>query len=274
MSVALQSAPEQGQLVTVRSRNWIVNEVAPSTLPRNALHGVGIGQTLVSLSSVEDDGLGEEIQVLWELEPGARIIEKVALPDPSGFDPPDRLDAFLDAARLGAASTADLLNFDILPNEPKWTGDQETNGPYWGHRGSSMDGRSVSLDLNKGRATSSPYSSRIIKAGVLLSDAKTLLSHWDLTTTVRENLDRIGQQNVFGKSSRSRVEDILAIFRQRYLVEPEVTRASSSWLRIASPPAASIASSSSMPPERTRCSTMSSPTASSHFRPEGSATST
>jgi hypothetical protein len=32
---------------------------------------------------VEDDGLGEELQVIWELEPGAQIIEKVALPEPT-----------------------------------------------------------------------------------------------------------------------------------------------------------------------------------------------
>jgi hypothetical protein len=34
-----------------------------------------------------------------------------------------------------------------------------------------------------------PYSSRIIKAGALLSDTKTLLSHWDLAETVQSNLD-------------------------------------------------------------------------------------
>jgi hypothetical protein len=48
--------------------------------------------------------------VLWELEPGARLIEKVALPDPTGFDPPEQLDAFLDAVRWGASSSADVRN--------------------------------------------------------------------------------------------------------------------------------------------------------------------
>ena len=43
-------------------------------------------------------------KVIWEIEPGARVVEKVALPEPTGFDPPDRLDAFLDAVRWGAAS--------------------------------------------------------------------------------------------------------------------------------------------------------------------------
>ena len=34
VATALVAPPEQGQLVSVRSRNWIVNEVAPSTLPK------------------------------------------------------------------------------------------------------------------------------------------------------------------------------------------------------------------------------------------------
>ena len=33
MSSVAPSAPEQGQLVSVRSRQWIVTEVAKSTLP-------------------------------------------------------------------------------------------------------------------------------------------------------------------------------------------------------------------------------------------------
>jgi superfamily II DNA or RNA helicase len=110
MAIPLASAPEQGQLVSVRSRNWIVNEVVPSTLPRGGLQGIASPQTLLALASVEDDGLGEEVQVVWELEPGARLIEKVALPDPTGFDPPDQLNAFLDAVRWGASSSADVRN--------------------------------------------------------------------------------------------------------------------------------------------------------------------
>lgn len=69
------------------------------------------------------------------------------------------------------------------------------------------------------------YSSRIIKAGALLSDTKTLISHWDTAATTKDNLGRIRRENVFGKASRSRVEDILAIFRQRYLDDEEVVKA-------------------------------------------------
>lgn len=69
------------------------------------------------------------------------------------------------------------------------------------------------------------YTSRIIKAGALLGDTKTLLSHWDTTASVADNTRRIHRENLFGKASRSRVEDILTIFRQRYLREPAVTQA-------------------------------------------------
>jgi len=109
MTVAsIGSPPEQGQLVNVRQRQYVVTEVAKSTLSASPLRLSGNGaQHLVSLSSVEDDALGEELQVIWELEPGAQVIEKVALPEPTGFDSPDRLDAFLDAVRWGVASSAE-----------------------------------------------------------------------------------------------------------------------------------------------------------------------
>ena len=75
------------------------------------------------------------------------------------------------------------------------------------------------------RHSSALYTSRIIKAGALIGDTKTLLSHWDLAASVDQNLSRVRHENVFGKASRSRVEDILGIFRQRYLRESAVTKA-------------------------------------------------
>lgn len=69
------------------------------------------------------------------------------------------------------------------------------------------------------------YQSKIIKAGALLADTKTLLAHWDEACSVPKNLDRFRRENLFGKASRSRVEDILAIFRQRYLTSESVTKA-------------------------------------------------
>ena len=100
------STPEQGQLAEVRQRRYIVTDVKRSMLPTPA-GATRKPQHLVSLTSIDDEGLGEELQVIWELEPGAKVHEKMALPEPTGFDQPARLDAFLDAVRWGASSMAD-----------------------------------------------------------------------------------------------------------------------------------------------------------------------
>lgn len=72
---------------------------------------------------------------------------------------------------------------------------------------------------------SAKYSSKIIKAGALLADTKTLLAYWDRALSVEQNLDRFQRENLFGKASRSRIEDILAIFKQRYLRDAEILQA-------------------------------------------------
>ena len=100
MTTATRTVPEQGQLVSVRSRQWTVQQVCASTLQPPALQPSFAGpQHLVALASVEDDGLGEKLQVVWEVEPGARVVEKIALPAAEDFDPSETLDAFLDAVR-------------------------------------------------------------------------------------------------------------------------------------------------------------------------------
>jgi superfamily II DNA or RNA helicase len=101
--------PEQGQIVTVRQRRYVVSEVQRSALPADVLSKAGAKpQHLVSLSSIEDDALGETLQVVWEIEPDARISEKSGLPEPTGFDSPTRFEAFLNAVKWGAISSADI----------------------------------------------------------------------------------------------------------------------------------------------------------------------
>jgi hypothetical protein len=101
----VQTIPEIGQLAIVRKRPFVLTEIIPSA------PGLGGAATktnhLIKLSSVEDDGLGEELQVIWELEPGTTVHEKSTLPNPDPFDHPKRLQAFLDAVRWGAVSQAD-----------------------------------------------------------------------------------------------------------------------------------------------------------------------
>ncbi|WP_386069794.1 DISARM system SNF2-like helicase DrmD [Tahibacter sp. UC22_41] len=101
-AVLSSTSPEPGQLVEVRRRQWIVSEVDASAvspeLPK---------RNLVKLASIDEDALGEEIEVLWELEPGAHVIERAGLPTLSALDDPSKLEAFLDAVRWGAVTNAD-----------------------------------------------------------------------------------------------------------------------------------------------------------------------
>src|SRR5947209_13625516 len=100
--------PEIGQVVSCRDRVWAVNEVTPSSLPEDPISGTR-PQHLVRMSSLEDDGFGDELTVIWEIESGTQVIPHQALPRPNldALDAPERLDAFLDAVRWGAVATAD-----------------------------------------------------------------------------------------------------------------------------------------------------------------------
>ncbi len=60
-----------------------------------------------NLLEVEDDALGEELRVVWELEPGTSVLERASMPELTGFDNPVQLDAFLNAVRWGAVSQTD-----------------------------------------------------------------------------------------------------------------------------------------------------------------------
>jgi superfamily II DNA or RNA helicase len=104
--MSLVPPPEQGQLVDVRNRRFVVTDVRRDAMTNP--DPLVKPQHLISLTSVDDEGLGEELSVIWEIEPGARSFEKASLPDITGFDDPKRLDAFLDAVRWGAASSADV----------------------------------------------------------------------------------------------------------------------------------------------------------------------
>jgi superfamily II DNA or RNA helicase len=100
----IRATPDIGQLVEVRRRQWIVADVQTSTMAGAA---TARPQHLLTLSSIDEDSLGEEIEVIWELEPGAHIVERAGLPAMTGQDDTEELEAFLDAVRWGAATNAD-----------------------------------------------------------------------------------------------------------------------------------------------------------------------
>ncbi|GAA4129635.1 DISARM system SNF2-like helicase DrmD [Nocardioides fonticola] len=103
--------PEIGQIVTVRGANWAVVEVQQQGLGRSTADDASAQlQHAVTLQSVQEDRLGHELRVVWELEPGRSAAAHRGLPgeiDPDRFDDPNRLAAFIDALRWGAITSAD-----------------------------------------------------------------------------------------------------------------------------------------------------------------------
>lgn len=91
--------PTPGLLVTVRGQRWVVGQVDRAS-----------ASTLVALLSVEDGRYGETLEVIWEVEPGRRVLPTGSLPEVSddGFDPPGQLAALVDAVRWSAVTSADV----------------------------------------------------------------------------------------------------------------------------------------------------------------------
>jgi hypothetical protein len=59
--------PKVGELVQVRSRRWLVDEVIE---PKN------LGQTCVVLSCADDDAQGQSLEVLWDYELDRLILKE------------------------------------------------------------------------------------------------------------------------------------------------------------------------------------------------------
>ena len=92
---------ENGQIVRVRSRQYIVEEAIPPTI-------LG-GDTLVRLSCLEDDAQGQQLEVFWEREVDANLVgasswESVAQ---KGFDDPRYFSAYLHTLRWNCVTSTD-----------------------------------------------------------------------------------------------------------------------------------------------------------------------
>lgn len=98
-------APHVGDIVQVRQRQYLVEGVAPPPEPSHA--------TVVDLVCLDDDNQGRKVQVLWELELGARVLQPEAegLGKLEKLDPPRHFAAYLHALRWNSvtATQADLF---------------------------------------------------------------------------------------------------------------------------------------------------------------------
>ncbi|MBT9555937.1 MAG: DEAD/DEAH box helicase [Myxococcales bacterium] len=92
--------PSKGQLVRVRARQYLVQEVKSSRVSGSA--------HLVRLACVEDYAQGERLEVLWEKELDAEVLSEswdTALGRP--LDPPDVFGAYLSALRWSCVTATE-----------------------------------------------------------------------------------------------------------------------------------------------------------------------
>jgi hypothetical protein len=93
--------PRLGELVLVRSRRWLVDEVIEAKSP---------GQTCITrLSCADDDAQGQTLEVLWDYELDRLILEEEGWADlaAKGFDQPRQFAAFLHTLRWNCVTATD-----------------------------------------------------------------------------------------------------------------------------------------------------------------------
>jgi len=116
------SLPEPGQVVEMRGSTWAVANVQAQGLPLSpADDATAQLNHVVDLQSLDEDRLGEQLSVIWELEVGQTVTPAQGLPEhinPDGFDDPATLAGFIDAMRWGAVTSADPSRYQA----PFWSG--------------------------------------------------------------------------------------------------------------------------------------------------------
>jgi superfamily II DNA or RNA helicase len=104
-SLLPERPPQVGELVQIRSRRWLVEEITTSPVP---------GQTsVVRLACADDDAQGQALEVFWDYEPDRRILEEEAWKDLAGrgFDEPRMFAAFLHTLRWNCVTATDPTLF-------------------------------------------------------------------------------------------------------------------------------------------------------------------
>ena len=94
-------APQTGEIVRVRQRRYIVEDVLSFDRPGDS--------TLVRLSCLDDDAQGQALEVLWDHEVDPEILGGEAWREVAskGFDPADRFSAYLHAIRWNCVTATD-----------------------------------------------------------------------------------------------------------------------------------------------------------------------
>lgn len=94
-----ERAPERGELVQVRSRRWLVEDVRYTSDER----------PVVALACADDDAQGEELEVFWDYEIDRKILEEEGWADLAarGFDDPRQFAAFLNTLKWNTVTATE-----------------------------------------------------------------------------------------------------------------------------------------------------------------------
>ena len=98
---AMLEAPVAGQIVRVRQRQYLVEEVVPP--------GAGDDACLVRMSCLDDDAQGQPLEVLWEKEVDSERITAESWQEIAsrGFDPPKLFSAYLHTLQWNCVTATD-----------------------------------------------------------------------------------------------------------------------------------------------------------------------
>ena len=90
---AISAPPSPGDIVRIRQRRYLVEEVVRPPMPHDA--------SLVRMACVDDDAQGQALEVLWEMEVDAEVLTAEAWQDlaTKGFDAPRIFSAYFHTLR-------------------------------------------------------------------------------------------------------------------------------------------------------------------------------
>jgi hypothetical protein len=93
--------PEPGELVWVRSRTWLVEEVIEPPTPGQS--------SVVRLACADDDAQGQALEVFWDYEIDRWVLKEEGWKDlaKKGFDDPRHFAAFLHTLRWNCVTATD-----------------------------------------------------------------------------------------------------------------------------------------------------------------------
>ncbi len=93
--------PQRGQIVRVRQRQYLVDDVVAPPGPEDA--------TLVRGACIDDDAQGQPLEVLWEVEVDPEVLTAESWQDlgARGFDPPQLFSAYYHTLRWNCVTATD-----------------------------------------------------------------------------------------------------------------------------------------------------------------------